>query len=103
VEFLSTRPYAVISVRHDPGSGIMLASAGTLVAGLMLSLVGRRRRVWFRLIPAPDNASTTGGSSVMEAGGLPRTDYPGFADEFRQLTSAASAARNRGGTQEGTE
>jgi cytochrome c biogenesis protein len=100
VEFLGTQPYVVLSVRHDPGSGIMLAGAGFLVVGLMLSLVGRRRRVWFRLIPAPDGSSTTGGSSVMEAGGLPRTDYPGFADEFRELTSAA---RNRGGPQEGTD
>jgi cytochrome c biogenesis protein len=25
----------------------------------------------------------------MEAGGLPRTDYPGFGDEFDALVSAA--------------
>ncbi|HEX2771530.1 MAG TPA: cytochrome c biogenesis protein ResB, partial [Micromonosporaceae bacterium] len=100
VEFLGTRPYVVLSVRHDPGSGIMLASAGVLVMGLMLSLFGRRRRVWFRLIPPPNGSSPTGGSSVMEAGGLPRTDYPGFADEFRQLVSQV---RDRGGTQEGTD
>jgi cytochrome c biogenesis protein len=100
VEFLGTRPYVVLSVRHDPGSGIMLASAGVLVVGLMLSLVGRRRRVWFRLMPPPSGSSPTGGSSVMEAGGLPRTDYPGFADEFRQLVSQV---RDRGGTQEGTD
>jgi hypothetical protein len=27
----------------------------------------------------------------LEAGGLPRTDYPGFADEFRQLVDANEA------------
>jgi cytochrome c biogenesis protein len=100
VEFLGTRPYVTLSVRHDPGSGIMLAGAGSLVVGLMLSLTGRRRRVWFRLIPAPDGSSTTGGSSVMEAGGLPRTDYPGFPAEFRDLVSAA---RSGGRAQEGTD
>jgi cytochrome c biogenesis protein len=88
VEFLGTRPYVVMSVRHDPGSGIMLASAGALVAGLMLSLTGRRRRVWVRLVPAPAGASTTDGSRFLEVGGLPRTDYAGFADEFRQLVAA---------------
>jgi cytochrome c biogenesis protein len=88
VEFLGTRPYVVMSVRHDPGSGIMLASGGALVAGLTLSLTGRRRRVWFRLVPAPAGAATTGGSSFMEVGGLPRTDYTGFADEFRRLVAA---------------
>jgi cytochrome c biogenesis protein len=25
----------------------------------------------------------------MEAGGLPRTDYPGFGDEFTQVVGAA--------------
>jgi cytochrome c biogenesis protein len=100
VEFLGTRPYVVLSVRHDPGSHIMLPGAGVIVVGLMLSLVGRRRRVWFRLVPPPPASATTGGSSVMEAGGLPRTDYPGFAEEFRQLVSQV---RDRGGTEEGTD
>jgi cytochrome c biogenesis protein len=26
---------------------------------------------------------------LLTAGGLPRTDYPGFADEFTQLVKAA--------------
>jgi cytochrome c biogenesis protein len=82
VEFLGTRPYAAVSVRHDPGERIVLGSVVLLLAGLMLSLTGKRRRVWFRVSP-----STTPGSSMVEAGGLPRTDYPGFADEFRELAS----------------
>lgn len=100
VEFLGTRPYIRLSVRHDPGSGIMLASAGFLVTGLMLSLTGRRRRVWFRLVPQPGGVAPTDGSSLMEAGGLPRTDYPGFADEFRGLVAAATG---QAGAQEGTD
>ncbi|MGI5211458.1 cytochrome c biogenesis protein ResB [Plantactinospora sp. CA-290183] len=89
VEFLGTRQYVTISVRYDPGERIVLASSGILLVGLMLSLFGRRRRVWFRLVPAPPGQSTTGRSSLIEAGGLPRTDYPGFADEFDQLVAAA--------------
>ncbi|HEX7745728.1 MAG TPA: cytochrome c biogenesis protein ResB [Micromonosporaceae bacterium] len=109
VEFLGTRPYVSISIRHDPGSGIKLVSAGVLVAGLMLSLTGRRRRVWFRLVRAPAGASTTDGSSFMEVGGLPRTDYAGFAEEFRQLVAAVrgstdpAAVRGSTGAQEGTD
>ena len=34
----------------------------------------------------------------MEAGGLPRTDYPGFADEFAQLVAAVSGDERRHGS-----
>ncbi|SDZ36815.1 cytochrome c biogenesis protein [Micromonospora pattaloongensis] len=88
VEFLGTRPFAVLSVRHDPGEMIVLVSAGVLLTGLMMSLAGRRRRVWFRVTPAGD--STTASSRLVEAGGLPRTDYPGFADEFAALVAAVT-------------
>ncbi|MFD0822771.1 cytochrome c biogenesis protein ResB, partial [Micromonospora zhanjiangensis] len=96
VEFLGTRQYVTLAVRYDPSEGIVLAGAVVLLAGLMLSLTGRRRRVWFRAIPAnpagpgpaPEGGSTTGRSSLIEAGGLPRTDYSGFADEFAQLVAA---------------
>ena len=80
VEFLGTRPYAAVSIRHDPGERIVLGSVVLLLVGLMLSLTGKRRRIWFRVSP-----STTPGSSMIEAGGLPRTEYPGFADEFRSI------------------
>lgn len=94
VEFLGTRRYITLSVRHDPGSGILLVSCGFLLAGLMGSLFGRRRRVFFRVTSGesadPTGETPTGGSSLVEAGGLPRTDYPGFADEFAQLVAALS-------------
>jgi cytochrome c biogenesis protein len=80
LEFLGTRPYATLSVRYDPGERIVLGSVVVMLVGLMLSLAGKRRRVWFRISP-----STTSGSSMVEAGGLPRTDYPGFADEFDKI------------------
>jgi cytochrome c biogenesis protein len=80
VEFLGTRQYANLSVRHDPAQPVVLGSVALLLAGLMLSLTGKRRRIWFRV-----TASTTPSSSIIEAGGLARTDYPGFAEEFREL------------------
>ncbi|MGK5737420.1 cytochrome c biogenesis protein ResB [Micromonospora sp. URMC 103] len=116
VEFLGTRPYVTLSVRHDPGSDLLLVSCGFLLVGLMGSLFGRRRRVFFRVTPAesadPTAQTPTSGSSLVEAGGLPRTDYPGFADEFTQLAAAVSGdgrPDERGGTdrdrsdREGTE
>lgn len=75
LQFLGTRQWITVSIRHDPGEPIVLTGAVLLLAGLPLSLYGRRRRVWLRLHP----------DGRAEAGGLPRTEYPGFEDEFRSL------------------
>ncbi|GAB3501414.1 cytochrome c biogenesis protein ResB [Phytohabitans suffuscus] len=80
VEFLGTRQYATLSIRYDPGEMIALGGAVAGLLGLLLSLTGRRRRVFFRI--------TTGRSSLVEAGGLPRTDYSGFGEEFKQTVEA---------------
>ncbi|MEQ4304806.1 cytochrome c biogenesis protein ResB [Plantactinospora sp. B6F1] len=100
VEFLGTRQYVTISARYDPGERIVLISSALLLVGLMTSLFGRRRRVWFRLSPAPADTTTTGRSSLLEIGGLPRTEYAGFADEFDRLVAAT---RPDPATEEGTD
>ncbi|MFI5934800.1 cytochrome c biogenesis protein ResB [Actinoplanes sp. NPDC051494] len=83
VEFLGTRPFVTVSVRSDPSSIYVLGGAVVGLIGLMLSLSGHRRRMWFRISPRE------GSGSLVEAGGLPRTDYPGFGDEFGQVVGAA--------------
>ncbi|MFC7529394.1 cytochrome c biogenesis protein ResB [Actinoplanes sp. GCM10030250] len=88
LEFVGTRHVATLSVRHDPTKVLMLVGAVLGLMGLMLSLYVRRRRVWFRVLAA-DGPDARG--SVIEAGGLPRTDHPGFADEFAALTEEAAA------------
>ena len=102
LEFLGTRPYITISARHDPGTTLLLVSSATLLIGLMGSLFGKRRRIWFRLAPAQGpttggeaaSAATTTGSRLIAAGGLPRTDYPGFADEFAEIIAAIGGERS---------
>ncbi|MEU8419721.1 cytochrome c biogenesis protein ResB [Micromonospora sp. NPDC048835] len=107
VEFLGTKRYVTLSVRHDPGATPLLVSCAVLLVGLMGSLFGRRRRVFFRVVPGdPGEGSPTSGSSLMEVGGLPRTDYPGFAEEFTQLVAAVKGdepAAERSGVREGAE
>ncbi len=93
VEFLGTRPWITVSVRQDPAQPVVLAGAVAGLAGLMLSLLGRRRRIFFRITSGgPADAPGAAGVSLIEAGGLPRTDYPGFADEFTALVADARAA-----------
>ena len=95
LEFLGTQPFVTLAVRHDPTQSLVLLGAVLGLLGLMASLFGRRRRIFFRISPlAGDGAG--GGRTVMEAGGLPRTDYPGFSDEFRDVVAAARKAAARG-------
>ncbi|MDG6101108.1 cytochrome c biogenesis protein ResB [Dactylosporangium aurantiacum] len=81
VEFVRTEQWISISIRHDPGQPIVLVGASALLVGLLGSLTGKRRRVFFRITP-------TG----MSAGGLPRGDYPGFAEEFAAIVAAVTPA-----------
>jgi cytochrome c biogenesis protein len=91
LEFLGTEPYVTLSIRYDPTQRLVLAGAIAGLLGLLLSLTGHRRRVWFRA--APDDESP--GGTVMEAGGLPRTDYPGFGEEFARLVATTSRDAQR--------
>ncbi|MCZ7379869.1 cytochrome c biogenesis protein ResB [Micromonospora sp. WMMC250] len=85
LEFLGTRRWITVTVRHDPGEPVVLAGVIVMMVGLVATLSVRRRRVWFRLTP-------TGGHCTITAGGLPRSDYPGFAAEFTAVVAAAGAA-----------
>jgi cytochrome c biogenesis protein len=86
LEFVGTRQFATLAIRYDPTQMLILVGAVLGLLGLMLSLFGHRRRVWFRALPPAGDAS---GGTLLSAGGLPRTDYPGFADEFRSVVAAA--------------
>ncbi len=70
--------WGAFQVAHDPGKGLALASAIAAIAGVMLSLGIRRRRVWARVTPEPTR-------TVVEVGGLARSEGRGFGDEFAEL------------------
>lgn len=89
LEFLGTRPFVTLAIRYDPTQQVVLVGAVLGLLGLMLSLSGHRRRVWF-LVTAPAEDAD---GSVVTAAGLPRTDYPGFAEEFAALVAAAKNHR----------
>ena len=89
LEFLGTRHFVTLAVRYDPTGPLVLGGAVLGLLGLMLSLGGHRRRIWFRVSPLAADQRGDGGS-LLEAGGLPRTDYPGFETEFAQVVAATS-------------
>jgi cytochrome c biogenesis protein len=81
VRFDDAVPFVNIQVSHDPAQVWVLVFALTMMAGLLVSLVVRRRRVWVRITPAGP------GTVRVEMGGLARTDNSGWGDEFERLTT----------------
>jgi cytochrome c biogenesis protein len=82
VRFDSAVPFVNLQVSHDPGQIWVLVFALTMMAGLLVSLVIRRRRIWVRITPA-----AAAGTVNVELGGLARTDNSGWGDEFERLVS----------------
>jgi len=89
ISFDGYRQWATIQVSRDPGQRIALVAAGAIVLGLLLSLSVRRRRVWLRLTPAPEAGGPA--RTVVEVGGLARTDAGSFGTEFGNLVRRLSA------------
>ena len=82
VAFDGADEFVNLQVSHDPTQGWVLASAITMMAGLLVSLLIRRRRIWVRAYPADGERRT-----VVELGGLARTDHAGWGDEFDRLSA----------------
>ncbi len=80
VRFDGVDQWVSLQVSHDPGQLWVLGFAVTMLIGITLSLTVRRRRFWVRLQPAGDGTRT-----VLELGGLARTDRAGYGEEFDRL------------------
>jgi cytochrome c biogenesis protein len=107
--FTGYRQWASLAITYDPGQLPALVSALTALAGLILSFLVRRRRVFVRAAALAENAGAAGGataglggatagldgaavadggSTVVEVGGLTRSDAAGgFEVEFAELAS----------------
>ncbi|MBF6172867.1 cytochrome c biogenesis protein ResB [Nocardia blacklockiae] len=83
VTFDGAKEYANLQVSHDPAQGWVLACALTMMAGLLVSLLVKRRRIWLRAYP--DAAADGERRTVVEMGGLARTDQAGWGGEFDRL------------------
>ncbi|HEX4226488.1 MAG TPA: cytochrome c biogenesis protein ResB [Pseudonocardiaceae bacterium] len=100
VKFDSVQRWVSLLITHDPTQDYVLVFAIALLVGLISSLVIKRRRVWVRVTPAGDGESD--GRTVIEVGGLARTDQAGYGEEFTRLSArimdaAAGADRSTSG------
>lgn len=82
VRFDGAEQFANIQVSHDPAQQWVLVSAVVMMAGLLVSLLVTRRRVWLRVIP---EGTVDQRRVVVEMGGLARTDQAGWGGEFERL------------------
>jgi ResB protein required for cytochrome c biosynthesis len=83
VRFDDVQDWVYLQVGHDPGQLAVLAFAVLLLLGLGLSLSIRRRRFWARLTPLTGDDGSE--RTVVELGGLARTDRAGYGEEFDRL------------------
>ncbi|HEY8371927.1 MAG TPA: cytochrome c biogenesis protein ResB [Pseudonocardiaceae bacterium] len=83
VRFDGVEQWVSLQISHDPGQGLVLISAVVVIAGLGVSLTVKRRRLWLRITPAGEGGEP--GRTVVEVGGLARTDQAGYGEEFTRL------------------
>jgi cytochrome c biogenesis protein len=93
ITFVGVKQWVSLAITYDPGQVPALVCGILALAGLLLSFLVRRRRVFVRAVPA---ASGTG--SVVTVGGLARTDASGgFEDEFAELSAELAAGEGSAG------
>ncbi|NEW25638.1 cytochrome c biogenesis protein ResB [Nocardia cyriacigeorgica] len=86
VTFDGAQEFVNLQVSHDPAQQWVLVSAVTMMAGLLVSLLVSRRRIWLRVYPAEAEAGTVDQRRVVvEMGGLARSDQAGWGGEFDRL------------------
>ncbi|WP_030916725.1 cytochrome c biogenesis protein ResB [Streptosporangium amethystogenes] len=86
IEFTGVKEWIALQITHDPGRMPAFVASVLAVAGLVLTLTVRRRRVWVRV---HDQAGQPEGESRrVDVGGLTRTEGGDFGEEFTEIVSA---------------
>lgn len=86
VRFDGAEEFVNIQVSDDPTQIWVGVSAAVMMAGLVLSLMVRRRRIWARVSVDDD------GVTRVDLGGLAKTDRSGWGREFDDLRDRLVAA-----------
>ena len=87
--FTGYKPWVSLAITYDPGQLPALLSGIVALAGLILSFMVRRRRVFARASAGPD------GTTIVDLGGLARSDAAGgFDEEFAELAQEIMVAQD---------
>jgi cytochrome c biogenesis protein len=88
VKFEDVKRWVYLQVSHDPSQVWVLIFAIAIILGIGASLTIKRRRLWVRV------STTAEGRTVVEVGGLARTDQAGYGEEFTRLSGAVTGGKN---------
>jgi cytochrome c biogenesis protein len=89
ITFTGYQQWVSLQITHDPGQLPALVCSMAALAGLLLSFMVRRRRLFVRAEPGPHG-------STVQIGGLTRTDASGgFEEEFAQLAADIRSAHDQ--------
>jgi len=93
ITFAGYVPWVSLAITHDPGQLPALVCGVAALGGLLLSFMVRRRRVFVRARAA---GPADGVQSVVQVGGLTRTDASGgFEEEFASLAAELRSAHEQ--------
>jgi cytochrome c biogenesis protein len=96
VRFDTVQRWVSLQVSHDPTQAYVLVFALLLLFGLVVSLTVKRRRVWVRVTRTPGTDADDTSRTVVEIGGLARTDQAGYGEEFTRLSARLLDIAGRG-------
>ncbi|QGK71648.1 cytochrome C biogenesis protein ResB [Allosaccharopolyspora coralli] len=86
VRFDGLERWVNLQVSHDPFQPWVLGFAVAVIFGIGASLTIKRRRVWVRAVPVTPGAGDGDlARTVVEVGGLARTDQAGYGEEFTRV------------------
>ena len=88
ITFDGVERFAGLSIRTDPGKSLTLVASLLSLAGLVASLVIRRRRLFVRVGPGAEP-----GRTVVSVGGLAKDDDEGMPDEVDGVLTALEGTR----------
>lgn len=91
VSFDGVGQWVSLQVSHDPTQVYVLGFAIAMFVGLGASLLIKRRRVWIRVSPADSGEDGT----VVQVGGLARTDQAGYGEEFNRIADELISGEKR--------
>jgi cytochrome c biogenesis protein len=91
IQFDGVEQWVSLQVSHDPTQDFVLVFAIAMLLGLGASLLVKRRRLWLRVSPAGEHENGT----VVQVGGLARTDQAGYGEEFVRIADELLTGRKR--------
>lgn len=86
ITFDGLSEFANVQVAYDPGRWLALLAAVAAIAGISLSLLVRRRRVWVRA------AADDQGRTLVEVAGLAQTEWAALANEVDAVAASLPGA-----------